>query len=69
MLGMTVSAVFGALAYVSNLAIFIGSPTVFIFEIPTQLLMVTFGALVAIFDWFSARIINCKFDECLRKTI
>ena len=50
--GMTVSAVFGALAYVSGLVIFISPLAVFNFDIPTQLLMITFGALVAIFGWF-----------------
>ena len=50
--GMTVSAVVGALAYVLGLIILAGPPVVFTFDIFTHLLMVAFGALVAIFGWF-----------------
>jgi hypothetical protein len=50
--GVTVSAVVGALAYVSGLVILISPSAVFSFNIPTQLLIITFGALVSIFGWF-----------------
>ena len=51
-MGMAVSAVLGALVYVLGLFLIAGPSAVFTFDIFTQLLMVAFGALTAIFGWF-----------------
>jgi hypothetical protein len=51
-MGMAVSAVLGASVYVLGLFLIAGPSAVFTFDIFTQLLMVAFGALAAIFGWF-----------------
>ena len=51
-IGMTASAIVGASAYILSLIILAGPPAVFTFDIFTNLLMVAFGALVAVFGWF-----------------
>jgi hypothetical protein len=51
-MGMVVSAALGATVYVLGLFLIAGSSAVFTFDIFTQLLMVAFGALAAVFGWF-----------------
>ncbi len=51
-MGMAVSAVLGASVYVLGLFLIAGPSAVFTFDIFTQLLMIAFGALTAIFGWF-----------------
>jgi hypothetical protein len=63
--GMAVSAALGALVYVLGLFLIAGPSAVFTFDIFTQLLMVAFGALTAIFGWFIGE--NIKLPT-LRKT-
>jgi len=50
--GMIVSAVAGALVYMLSLYVLSGSSALFTFDIFTQLLMITFGAIMATFGWF-----------------
>jgi hypothetical protein len=49
--GLTVSAVAGALAYMLGLVILLGPAAVLMFDLFSQILMVVFGALAAIFGW------------------
>ncbi len=49
--GVVVSAALGAAVYVLGLFLIAGSSAVFTFDIATQLLMVAFGALAAVFGW------------------
>ena len=67
--GMTASAVVGASAYVLGLIILAGPPAVFTFDILTHLLMVAFGALVAIFGWFIGENYELPIRKSKKKTI
>jgi hypothetical protein len=64
-MGIIISAALGATVYVLGLFLIAGPSAVFTFDISTQLLMVAFGALTAIFGWFIGE--NIKLP-ILRKT-
>jgi len=51
-IGIVVSAVAGASVYLLSLYVLSGSSALFTFDILTHLLMVAFGALMAIFGYF-----------------
>ncbi|MEM2969802.1 MAG: hypothetical protein QXR63_02585 [Candidatus Bathyarchaeia archaeon] len=51
-LGLAVSAVAGAVAYMFGLYALAGPAAIFTFDLSTQLLMVAFGAIMATFGWY-----------------
>lgn len=63
--GMVASSVVGAAIYVLWSFFIVGPSAVSTFDIPTQLLMVTFGALAAVFGWLIGE--NYNFPKS-RKT-
>jgi len=50
--GIVVSAALGAAIYLLGLFLIVGSSAILIFDFITQLLMVAFGAILAVFGWF-----------------
>lgn len=68
--GIVVSSAAGALVYVVGLYFLSGSSALFTFDILTHLLMVVFGALMAIFSWFIGENYELIFQrKAAKKTI